>query len=258
MAALAIVGSAQASPRVLSLDQCADQYVLALSSRSAIVGLSTRADDPDSRLRVLAIGLPLRRTTLESALASRPQVVVRYWGGDPRLVAALQRRGAEVVTIDDATDFEGVRTNVRRVARALENPAQGEVIVSAMDRRLARSLGAWRGASALYLTPGGFTGGQGTMVHQILKSAGFTPPPLGPGYQPVSLESLALHPPRTLVLGFFEDFMMANNHWGMGRHPVVQRLAAERTVARLPGALLGCPEPGAAEAVERLALRAPR
>ena len=72
--ALAFVGPTHASPRVLSLDQCADQYVLALSPRSAIVGLSTRADDPDSRLRALAAGLPLRRTTLESALASRPHV----------------------------------------------------------------------------------------------------------------------------------------------------------------------------------------
>jgi len=105
---------------VLSLDQCADQFVLALSPRDSIVGLSTRADDPDSHLRALAAGLPLRRTTLESALAARPDLVVRYWGGDPRFVAQLQQRGARVVTIEDATDFGGVRANVRRVPAALD------------------------------------------------------------------------------------------------------------------------------------------
>ncbi|WP_421931633.1 ABC transporter substrate-binding protein [Phenylobacterium sp.] len=258
MVGLALAGQAQAAPRVLSLDQCADQFVLALSPRESIVGLSTRADDPDSRLRAQAKGLPLRRTTLESALAARPQLVVRYWGGDPRFVAQLEQRGVRVVTIQDASDFDGVRANVRRVAAALDRRPQGEAVIARMDARLARSAGAWRGATALYITPGGFTGGQGTLVHQILKSAGLTPTPPGPGYQPVSLEQLALKPPRAVVLGFFDSFMLANNHWGMGRHPVMQRLAARRTVASLPGAMLGCPDPSAAEAVEILAVRAPR
>ncbi|WP_340644753.1 ABC transporter substrate-binding protein [Phenylobacterium sp.] len=242
---------------MLSLDQCADQYVLALSPREAIVGLSTRADDADSRLRDLARGLPLLRTTLESTLGARPELVVRYWGGDPRLVAQLEKRGARVVTIQEASDFGGVRANVRRVATAMQRQAQGEAVIAKMDARLHRSAGAWRGATALYITPGGFTGGEGTLVHQILKSAGLTPTPPGPGFQPISLEQMALNPPRAVVLGFFRD-LMANNHWSLGRHHVMRRLAAERTVASLPGAMLGCPDPSAAEAVEILAAKAPR
>ncbi|MFD3264256.1 ABC transporter substrate-binding protein [Phenylobacterium ferrooxidans] len=253
-----MAGAAQAAPRVLSLDQCADQYVLALSPRAAIVGLSTRADDPDSRLRDLARGLPQRRTTLESALSAKPDLVVRYWGGDPRFLAQLEKRGARVVTIEDASDFGGVRANVRRVASAMDRRAQGEAVIARMDARLDRSAGAWRGATALYVTPGGFTGGEGTLVHQILKSAGLTPVPPGPGFQPVSLEQLALSPPRALVLGFFDDFMLANNRWGLGRHGVMRRVAAGRTIASLPGSMLGCPDPSAAEAVEILAARAPR
>lgn len=222
------------------------------------MGLSTRADNPDSRLRALAKGLPMRRTTLESAMAARPNLVIRYWGGEPKLLSALEKRGAKVVTIEDASNFDGVRANVRRVAAAMDRKPQGEAVIASMDQRLDRSAGAWRGATALYITPGGFTGGAGTLVHQILKSAGLTPTPPGPGFQPISLEQMALKPPRALVLGFFEDFMLANNRWGLGRHQVMRRIAAERTVASLPGALLGCPEPGAAEAVEILASKAPR
>jgi len=58
-----------AAQRVYSLDQCADQYVLALSPRSSIVGLSKRADDADAYLRAEAAGLPLRRATTEAVLA---------------------------------------------------------------------------------------------------------------------------------------------------------------------------------------------
>ena len=242
---------------MISLDQCADQFVLALSPRDAIAGLSTRADDADSRLRALATGLPQRRVNLETALAARPQVAVRYWGGEPRLVSALQSRGVRVVTIAEASDFAGVRANVRTVAGALGRRAAGEAVIADMDRRLVRSAGAWSGARALYMTPGGVTAGQGTLVDAILRAAGMTNAEARPGFQTVSLEGLALDPPGALVLGFFDTFQLAGDSWGLGRHRLLRDAARTRAVASLPGALLGCPNWAAAEAVERLAARAP-
>ena len=79
-----------------------------------------------------------------------------------------------------------------------------------------------------------------------------------PGYQTVSLEALALNPPPALVLGFFDTFQLAGDSWGLGRHRILRTAARERAVASLPGALLGCPDWSAAEAVEMLASRAPR
>src|SRR5690606_24862793 len=127
-----------AAPRVFSLDQCADQYVLALSPREAIVGLSARADDADSRLREQARGLPLRRATLESVLAARPDVVVRHWGGDEKLLSALRRRGIAVVEAPEATSFDDVRLTLREIGAALGQSARAEVLVREMDDRLAR------------------------------------------------------------------------------------------------------------------------
>lgn len=248
--------AAAAAPRVLALDQCSDQYVLALSPREAIVGLSTRADDADSRLRAQVRGLPMRRVDLETALSTRPQVVVRYWSGEPRLLSALEARGVRVVTIGEASEFSDVRANIRRVAAALEQPQAGEALVARMDARLARAAGAWGGASALYLTPGGVTAGPGTLVDAILRAAGMRNVETRPGYQTISLEQMALAPPRTTVLGFFDTFMLAGDSWGIGRHRILQRVAQERSVASLPGSMLGCPDWGAAEAAELLAARA--
>lgn len=222
------------------------------------MGLSTRADDADSRLRDLARGLPRRRVDLESALATRPQVVVRYWGGDPRLVAALEKRGVRVVTIGEASDFSAVRANIRRVAAALDARPGGDALVATMDARLAHAANAWKGARALYLTPGGVTAGRGTLVDAILRAAGMTNAETRAGYRTVSLEALAMHPPGAVVLGFFDTFQLAGDSWGMGRHEVLQRVVDERAVASLPGSMLGCPDWSAAEAAERLAARAPR
>jgi iron complex transport system substrate-binding protein len=255
-AGLSLTAGAEAAPRVMSLDQCADQYVLALSPREAIVGVSSRVDDRDSYLRARSAGLPQRRATAEAVLAARPDVVVRYWGGDGRLTAALERRGIRVARIEEAQDFDGVRANVRRVAEALDQRAAGERIVADMDKRLAASKGAWRGQRALYLTPGGFTAGEGTLIGAVLAAGGLTPA-AGPGYSPVSLEGLVLEPPAMLVLGFFDRFATAMERWGAGRHRVLTGLIEDRTVGSLPGAIAGCPGWFAADGVQMLAKAAP-
>src|SRR6185437_3926248 len=159
LAAPAAAPAAATTPRIVSLDQCADQYVLALAPRGEIVGLSKRARNADSHERDRAVGLPEQRANLEAALAERANVAVVYWTPDARLPAALRRRGVTVVQIDEANDFPGIRANVRKVAAALGEPAAGEALIARMDAQLAASHDAWNGARALYLTPGGFTAG---------------------------------------------------------------------------------------------------
>lgn len=253
VAALGMAGAAQAAPRVISLDSCADQYVLALSPRDQVAGLSMRADDADSRLRVHARGLPKRRIDLESVLGARPDIVVRYWGGDPKLLQALEKRGVRIVTLAETHDFDGVRGNIARVSAELGQAAKGRAIIARMDGQLASSAGAWRGASAAYMTPGALTAGRGTLIDAILRGAGMRNSETGEGFRPISLEQLALSPPRAMVLGFFDTFQLSGAFWGQGRHDVLRKAVKTRAVASLPGALLSCPDAGAAEAVARLA-----
>lgn len=246
-------GVAGAGPRVLSLDQCADQYVLALTPRTDIVGLSRRATNPDSYLRRDVGSLPMRRSTAESVLAARPDVVVRFWGGDARLLQDLRRRGVRVVSIEDSRDFDGVRANVRHVAAGLGEAAAGERLVTAMDEELARSAGAGKGAGALYITSGGDTAGPGTLVDAMIRAAGYVNLATRPGYSTVRLEMLVLHPPSAVVLGFFDQPLDAAWRWSPGRTPVLQRLSQDHTVVSLRGAILGCPAWFAADGASALA-----
>ncbi|MDP2260249.1 MAG: ABC transporter substrate-binding protein [Caulobacter sp.] len=257
-AGLALAGEVMAAPRVMSVDSCADQYVIALSPRDAIVGVSGRADDPDSYMREQARGLPLRRATTETVLALRPDVVVRYWGGDARLPEALTRRGITVVRIEDAQDFDGVRANVRAVAAALDQRAKGEALIAGMDARLARSKDAWRGAPAMYLTPTGYSSGGGTLIDAMLRAAGLTNIVSGPAWEPIPLEALVRAPPPAFVLGFFSKLSSLTTRWGAGRHTALRRRLPTRTIASLPGAQIGCPAWFVGESVETLAEAAPR
>jgi iron complex transport system substrate-binding protein len=252
------VGAAASRPaeRVLSLDQCADQYVLALAPRDAIVGVSPLATGEDSWMRRSAVGLPQRRATLESVLGARPDLVVRAWTPDARLVPALRARGVTVVQLGEAERFEDIRRNVRAVAAALGRPGRGEDLIRDMDAKLGYARGAWRGRKALYLTPSGYTAGPGTLVDQMLRAAGLTNAATAPGYSAVPLETLALDPPDALVLAFFDPGHMGR--WYVGRRPLVRRLARSRTIATLSGDELRCPAWFAADAVVRIAAAAPR
>jgi iron complex transport system substrate-binding protein len=252
-AALALTStSALAAPRVVSLDQCADQYVLALSPRSAIVGLSFRAEAGDSYLAAQAKGLPKRRATLESLLAERPGVVVRTWGGDAPLVRRLQARGVRVTTLNDATNFEAVRGNIRQAAKALDEPAKGKALIQAMDRDLAEAALQPSGKTVAYLTPGGATAGPGTLVDSMLRAAGLANAEPGPGYRTLSLERLVLTPPQALVLGFFDAFSLGRAWWSPARSGPM-RAAQGRALARLPGKVLSCPAWFAADGALTLA-----
>lgn len=257
IAASTLSAPALAAPRIVSLDSCADQYVLATAPRREIVALSTRARDADSQERALAVGLPEQRANLEAVLAARATIAVRYWTADARLPEALERHGVRVVQIDEADDFAGVRANVRKVAAAIGQGAAGEALIARMDAQLAASHGAWGGARALYLTPGGFTAGPGTLVAAMMAGAGLAPLAAASGYAPVRLEQLVLDPPAALVLGFFDDLAGGRQHWTIAGNGYLQTLAHRRAIASLPGRLLGCPAWFAAEGTLALAQARP-
>ena len=221
------------------------------------MGLSTRARNADSLLRNATAGLPLRRTDSESLLLSGAQVAVRYWGGDSALTGRLRARGVQVVQIEDASDFAGVRRNVRTVAAALGRASTGERLIARMDRQLADSRGAWKGARALYLTSGGGSAGPGTLIDAMLVAAGLTNVQRRPGYSRASLESLVLNPPRGVVAAYFDRRSLAASHWSPGGSGALGKALFGHVLAVLPASLAACPAWFAGDAVQAIAARAP-
>ena len=248
---LASASGAGAAPRIVSLDQCADQYVLALSPREEIVSLSPRASAFDSYMRAAAKGLPELRPSAEAVLAERPTVVVRSWGGGMGVSALLKRRGVQVAQIAEADDFPTIRANIQLVSAALGQPRKGEALVAGLDDDLAVAKGAWGDRRGLYLTSGGFTAGRGTLIDAMMRAAGMRNAAARAGFGDVRLERLVLNPPKMLVLGFFEP--QGGSRWAPGRNGAVQRLIAGRRTIRLPAALLGCPSWFSAKAARLLA-----
>jgi iron complex transport system substrate-binding protein len=237
----------------VSLDYCADQYVLELLPRDHILALSPDAEADFSYHRERAAGLDKVRPVAEDVIALEPGMVVRYYGGGPQALPFFERAGIPVVQVPYANDLDGVRAATRTVARELGVRDEGEALVTTLDTRLANVEPARPARRALYVTSGGATAGPGTLIHEVLLAAGLENFETEPGWHVVPLERLAYDGPDLVVASFFDGSAESTAYWSAMRHPVARRqLEGSRTLL-LPGSWTACGAWFVLDAVEALA-----
>lgn len=225
--------------RIVSLDFCADQFVLKLADRTHIAAVSPDADASFSYMRVAAKGLPQVRPDAEAIIALAPDLVVRTYGGGPQLAAQLEQAGIKVHQIGWGEGFDAVRTHALETAKALGEEARGADMVAEFDRRLAAIKPA-QGLTALYVTPGGVTTGPGSMVDAMMARAGLTNFQATPGWSSLPLERLTEARPDILVTAFFTDQSSQQDYWSAARNPMIGDLTRSIPVVRLEGATTAC------------------
>lgn len=222
--------------RVVSLDYCADQFVMGLLDDVQIAAVSPDADKDFSHLRARAAGLKQVRSLAEDVVALQPDIIVRSWGGDARAMQLFERLGIETVQIGYANDIDGAAEVTRSLAQALGVSDRGEALIAAMPAAVDSN-----GQRALYLTPGGVTAGRGTMVDSILRAAGLTNSVDAEGWTALPLESLVMRAPDTLVTAFFDFGTDRTDHWSVAQHPVIRRLREDAAAYPLDESRLTCP-----------------
>ncbi|MEZ5946290.1 MAG: ABC transporter substrate-binding protein [Hyphomonas sp.] len=223
-------------PRVVSLDYCADQFVLGLADREQILAVSKDAEKPFSFLRARAAGIPKVRAAAEDVIALKPDLVVRSWGGDARALAFYERFGIHTVQIGYATDFEGAAQVTREIGASLDQAARAEGLVEHMPPPAAPL-----GLKAAYMTPSGVSAGTGTMVDTILSAAGLENAADRPGWHSVGLERLVVAPPALAVTAFFGFDTDTGDQWSAARHPVLRKILQHAEQVELDESRLTCP-----------------
>jgi iron complex transport system substrate-binding protein len=234
-----IVQSKERPKRIVSLDYCADQYVLKLANRSDILALSPDATRAFSYMRNQARGLPTVRATAEDVLALKPDLIVRTYGGGPQAEAFFQRAGVAVHQIGWGEDFDTVRTNVTAAATALGQQDMGAKVIAAFDLGLA-TIQKSPPKTALYLTPSGVTSGSGSMVDTMIGAAGLTNFQTQAGWNPIDLEALVAKQPAMIARARFGAGTEMLDQWSVMRHPRLQRLVKDLPVAEFDGATTSC------------------
>ena len=254
-AGIARAGAA-APPRtasaIVSLDFCADQFVLALVPRERILAVSMDAADHFSYMRAAARGLRQVRAVAEDVLILGPDLVVRAHGGGAGAAHFLRRAGVPVLQVGFAATLDDVRSNIRAAAAGLGAAQRGAALIEDMDRRLAAVRRHRPGTRALYLTPGGFTSGPGTLVHEMLAAAGLENFQRAPGWRALPLERLAYERPDLIVTAFFGTRTSVAAAWSAAHHPLARRQLQAVPVVHLDGAWTACGGWFLADAVQAL------
>ncbi|WP_284361688.1 ABC transporter substrate-binding protein [Candidatus Phycosocius spiralis] len=232
-------GNLKRPQRIVSLDYCADQFVLKLAKRSNILALSPDATRAFSYMRNQAIGLPKVRARAEDVLGLRPDLIVRSYGGGHQAQAFFEQVGVKVHQIDYASDIVGITTTIKEVAQALGEEEAGDALTATFKARLA-ALKPAPSVSALYITPGGITTGPGSMIDKLITQAGLTNFQTEKGWHPLPLERLVTQSPQLALTAQFGAQSSYQDYWSSARHPIMRDMMTRVPVVRLDGSTLSC------------------
>ena len=230
--------------RVMSLDYCADQFLLSIADKEQIIGVSTEARDPHSFHRLNADGIPQFRADADQILTQNPSLVIRSWAGDKRLLTLLDKLKIPVISIEHFEDPKDMQSNVMIVANALGQQERGKNMIADAELRLERlrSLNKFN-VSALYLTPGAYTTGSGTFANKVMLLSGIDNIFSLKGYNgwfPIPMELLVINPPKLIVTSFYDSKSSAQNHWGIARHSYIRDMINDTSSIDVPGSMMAC------------------
>jgi iron complex transport system substrate-binding protein len=172
-----------AAERVVSLNLCTDQYLLALAPERAAAVTHLARDPTLSVMAGAAWAVPTVRADAEAVLALRPGLVLAAPWGARATLAALERRGVRVERIALPDSFAAIRATTRQLAGLLGVAARGEALLEGLDLPPAVPRG-----KAIALEPRGLTAAPGSLRDAVLRAAGFEN---ASGGRAMGLEALA-------------------------------------------------------------------
>ena len=250
--------AAEAPSRVVSINLCADELLVALAAPEQIAALSVYATDP--RLSYVAAAAKAFRHDAgdaETVVDLDPDLVLagRFTKRATRdMLAAL---GYRVVLLDPARSVDDSIGQVREVAALVGHPERGEALVAAIDAARASAVAAGRergrrATAAVYQRRGyvgdllgavGFVNVGGSLAGE---RGGFVP-----------LERLIDQPPDYLVVTSFADGA-GDQGSALLAHPALSALFPPQKRIVLPERLTVCGGPSLPEAFDWLASEARR
>lgn len=256
LAIAASPGGGAAKPmRVMSLNQCTDQLVLALLPPDRIASVTWLSRDPESSVMVRAARrVAVNHGDAEEVVRQKPDLVIAGTFTTPATTAMLRRLGYPIVLVPEATSFADIRAVTRQVAAAVGEPARGEALIAHMDTELAAlarekvrpvRVAAWDGA--------GFSAEKGSLYDAVLGAAGainLADVPPASSYGEPDAEVLLAAAPELLLQGA-PGSSRPGLRDDVAHHPLVRRYWADRTVTVRP-AIYFCGTPFVADGARML------
>ena len=243
---------ARVPQRIVSLNLCADQFLIALADKRQIAGLTHNAADPDtSAAAAQAKHYPILGQSAEEVLAIQPDLLVGMPARRSAVMSALKGRGYPSLDVKRAESFTAITHEMRKVAQAVGHPARGEALVADMKRQLAALPKPGRGRVAAYYQRRGYMTGTGTLVDDLMQRVGLVnlAGKLGkPSLSTLSIEEMVAARPDFIIVETGSD-TVTDQGTEMLHHPALRNIPR----IRLPQAWTVCGGPAYVDAARSLA-----
>lgn len=259
-----VFASAQAAPgpartpqRIVSLNLCSDQYLVALADPQQIAGLTRNATNREMSAVAGKVGkIRILRGSAEEVLAIAPDLVVGMPARRSLMMAALSGQNYPMVDLKSAESYADIVAQVRTVAAAVGHPERGEALIARMDRQLAALPRPGRGRVAAYYQRRGFLTGTGTLIDDLMTRVGLTN--LAgkldkPSLSTMSLEELMAAQPDYMIVETATDRVI-DQGTEMLHHPLLRDIRR----LRVPQAWTVCGGPAYVDAARSLAMQIAR
>jgi iron complex transport system substrate-binding protein len=250
--AVALPVAARPPQRIVSLNLCADQYLMALADPGQIAALTPYARDPSlSAGAKQAERLPAARGHAEEVFALSPDLILASPFRRREALAVIDAGKVPVVEVAPAESYAEIAAQIRLVARAVGHVERGEALIRRMNAALAALPRPHpRGVAAYYQRRGYMTGTR-TLIDELMGRVGLVnlAGRLGtPALARVSIEEIVAARPDYLIVESSTD-RISDQGTEMLHHPALAAIPR----LRLPQAWTVCGGPAYVAAARSLA-----
>lgn len=238
--------------RIVSLNLCADQLVLALADRDQIVGLTRNAADPEmSGEAAKAKGLRILTNSAEEILDLDPDLVIGMPARRSAAISVLKGEDYNLLDLKTANTLDEIYASIRETAAAVGHPERGRALIADMEKQLAAIPSPGAGRVAAYYQRRGFMTGTGTLIDNLMTRVGVVnlAAKLGkPALSQLRLEEMVAAEPDFLIVESATD-TVTDQGSEMLHHPALKDIPR----ISIPQAWTVCGSPAYANAARSMA-----
>jgi len=243
--------------RIVSINLCADQLVLALADRGQIAGLTKNATDVEmSGEAAKAAGIPLLSNSAEQILAIEPDLIIGMPASRSAALRALPEQSYPLLDLDTANTLGEIYTSIRQTAVAVGHPERGDALIARMQGELTGLPKPGKGRVAAYYQRRGYMTGTGTLIDELMARVGLVnlagklgKPPLSQ----LSIEEMVAAEPDYLIVESATD-KVTDQGSEMLHHPALKDIPR----ISVPQAWTVCGSPAYTQAARSMAAQIAR
>ena len=164
-------------PRVMSLNLCADPYLMAFAEKTQIIALTPQSHDSAlSPFTEQAKNFPVSDGQIENIAALKPDLVIVSSYSDPMRNRLIAQLGINIIRLDAANGYAAARDEIMKLGQAIGRSGAAQDYIAQLDQQLATAQKITQKAESapriLPLQRRNLTVGDGHILDEIITRSG--------------------------------------------------------------------------------------